>query len=84
MITGPDGDGLVVDDAQRSLESDTVSDRYGRFLLEDLLPFVHDSVAVSITTDPARRALMGVSSGCASAPALSLGLFLPIRAAPQF
>ena len=84
MITGPDGDELVVDDAQRSLESDTVSDRYGRFLLEDLLPFVHDSVAVSITTDPARRALMGVSSGCASAPALSLGLFLPIRAAPQF
>ena len=91
---GADGAGDIVDDAQRSLESDTVSERcllqltaailirhtdsthiqntdcdcvvrrsYGRFLLEDILPFVQQ-FAPNITTDPRRRALMGVSSGC--------------------
>jgi enterochelin esterase-like enzyme len=61
---GADGAGDIVDDAQRSLESDTVSERYGRFLLEDILPFIRQFVP-NITTDPRRRALMGVSSGCA-------------------
>ena len=61
---GADGAGDIVDDAQRSLESDTVSERYGRFLLEDILPFIQ-RFAPNITTDPCRRALMGVSSGCA-------------------
>nr|QQZ52055.1 hypothetical protein JKL49_21880 [Phenylobacterium glaciei] len=34
---------------------------YGRFLIQDLLPFVRGEVA--ITEDPARRTLCGISSG---------------------
>jgi enterochelin esterase-like enzyme len=60
---GADGAGDIVDDAQRSLESDTISERYGQFLLEDILPCIRQ-FAPNITNDPRRRALMGVSSGC--------------------
>lgn len=45
----------------RSLEYDTLSDAYARFLLEDLLPRVEDDLAIS--RDPAMRAVCGMSSG---------------------
>ena len=48
---GADGAGDIVDDAQRSLEYDTVSETYGRFLLEDILPVVR-SLAPNITCAP--------------------------------
>ena len=41
----------MVDDAQRSLEYDTVSETYGRFLLDDILPVVR-SLAPNITCAP--------------------------------
>ena len=45
----------------RSLEYDTLSDAYARFLLEEILPEVGKSVA--LTTDPDQRAICGLSSG---------------------
>jgi enterochelin esterase-like enzyme len=48
---------------QRSLEYDTVTDAYGRFLLQDVLPFVESQIGCALTTDPARRSICGISSG---------------------
>ena len=45
----------------RSVEYDTLSDAYARFLLDELLPEVQQSVRIS--TDPERRAIAGISSG---------------------
>ena len=47
--------------SDRSFEYDTLSDRYARFLLEEILPIVAREQRLS--TDPARRAICGVSSG---------------------
>jgi enterochelin esterase-like enzyme len=48
---------------QRSLEYDSVTDAYVRFLLEDLLPFVEQEIGCPLTGDPARRTICGISSG---------------------
>lgn len=48
---------------QRSIEYDSCTDRYGRFLLEDVLPFVEGHVECKMTKDPKRRIISGVSSG---------------------
>jgi sugar lactone lactonase YvrE/enterochelin esterase-like enzyme len=45
----------------RSFEYDSLSDRYARFLVEDLLPVALKDLNVS--SDPAQRALCGMSSG---------------------
>ena len=45
----------------RSIEYDTLSDQYARFLLEEILPEVGKSY--NLTTDPERRAICGASSG---------------------
>lgn len=45
----------------RSFEYDTLSDRYARFLLEEILPEVGKSY--KLTTDPEGRAIQGNSSG---------------------
>lgn len=47
--------------SNRSAEYDTLSDRYARFLLEEILPEVGKTVV--LTDDPERRALQGQSSG---------------------
>jgi enterochelin esterase family protein len=46
---------------QRSLEYDTLSDRYARFLLEEILPEVEKTV--KLRRDPESRAIAGISSG---------------------
>jgi len=46
---------------QRSVEYDTLSDAYARFLLEEILPEVEKKYA--ITKDPSGRAICGMSSG---------------------
>jgi enterochelin esterase family protein len=46
---------------QRSIEYDTLSDRYARFLLEEILPEVEKSV--KLRHDPESRAIAGISSG---------------------
>jgi len=45
----------------RSLEYDTLSDHYARFLLEEILPEVGKKH--SLTDDPECRAICGISSG---------------------
>ncbi len=47
----------------RSVEYDTLSDRYARFLIEEFLPFVTKTYDLKITDDPERRAICGNSSG---------------------
>jgi enterochelin esterase family protein len=46
---------------QRSVEYDTLSDRYARFLLEEMLPEVEKTV--KLRHDPESRAIAGISSG---------------------
>jgi enterochelin esterase family protein len=45
----------------RSIEYDSLGDRYARFLLEELLPPLEQQY--NITSDPAGRAICGISSG---------------------
>jgi enterochelin esterase family protein len=45
----------------RSFEYDSLGDQYARFLLEEILPDVAKDY--SLTTDPDRRAIAGISSG---------------------
>ena len=45
----------------RSLEYDSLGDRYARFLLEELLPPIEQQY--HIVADPERRAICGISSG---------------------
>ena len=51
------------DFAQRRAEYDPLTPDYGRFLLEELLPFVGRAEGLTFTSDPAGRALCGISSG---------------------
>ena len=46
---------------ERSVEYDTLSDRYARFLLEEILPEVEKTV--KLRHDPESRAIAGISSG---------------------
>jgi enterochelin esterase-like enzyme len=55
------GSGGEAGRAQRSLEYDTLSDRYARFLLEEILPEVEKTV--KLRHDPDSRAIAGISSG---------------------
>ena len=48
---------------QRSVEYDSCTDSYARFLIEDLLPFVEDQIGCSLTDDPSHRTVCGISSG---------------------
>ena len=48
---------------QRSIEYDTVTDAYARFLIEDALPFVEGEIGCKLTADPAWRTICGISSG---------------------
>jgi len=47
--------------SNRSVEYDSLGDRYARFLLDELLPEVQQRYAIS--ADPERRAIAGASSG---------------------
>jgi enterochelin esterase family protein len=47
--------------SNRSIEYDSLDDRYARFLLEEMLPEVAKSY--KLTEDPERRAICGISSG---------------------
>lgn len=48
---------------QRSIEYDTCDPEYGRFLIEDIIPFVINSLNVNISEDPSDIILGGISSG---------------------
>lgn len=47
----------------RSFEYDDVSDRYARFLIEEMIPFVEAAHGVRISSDPNDRGICGSSSG---------------------
>ena len=47
----------------RSVEYDTLSDQYARFLIDEFLPFVVEKHDLKITDDPELRAICGNSSG---------------------
>ena len=48
---------------QRSIEYDSCTDDYVRFLLEDLLPFVEAEIGCAFTSDTSLRTICGISSG---------------------
>ena len=48
---------------QRSIEYDTCNERYVEFLQQDVLPFVIAELGLDISSDPAKRAICGCSSG---------------------
>ena len=52
---------------QRSIEYDTVSDRYTNFIESEVLPRITKDYQVAFTTDPEGRATFGMSSGAAAA-----------------
>ena len=52
---------------QRTIEYDTVSDRYTNFVETELLPRVTKDYQVTFTVDPEGRATFGASSGAAAA-----------------
>ena len=52
---------------QRSIEYDTVSDRYTNFVETEVLPRITKDYQVAFTTDPEGRATFGMSSGAAAA-----------------
>jgi len=53
--------------AQRSIEYDTVSDRYTNFVETEVLPRIAKDYQIAFTTDPDGRATFGMSSGAAAA-----------------
>ena len=55
------------DRMNRSVEYDTFSDAYARFLLDELLPHVEQTHGVALTKDPNARAIAGNSSGAIAA-----------------
>ena len=48
---------------QRSFEYDSLTDAYGRFAKTELLPFVEGEIGRALSADPARRMIVGISSG---------------------
>ena len=48
---------------QRSFEYDSLTDAYVRFAKTELLPFVEAEIGRKLSADPARRMIVGISSG---------------------
>ena len=62
----PDADRSLQNDialSQRSFEYDSLTPDYGTFLIEEILPFVVREHALTLTDDPERRSVCGISSG---------------------
>jgi enterochelin esterase-like enzyme/sugar lactone lactonase YvrE len=47
----------------RSFEYDSLGDAYARFLIDELMPHVEKQFSVKLSTDPAKSAICGMSSG---------------------
>jgi enterochelin esterase family protein len=48
---------------QRSVEYDSCTETYVRFLLGEVLPFVEAEIGTPLSADPTRRLIVGISSG---------------------
>ena len=55
--------GDAVASEQRSFEYDAITNLYGRFLIEELLPFVERAEGLTFSPNPAHRTVCGISSG---------------------
>ncbi len=57
--------GMTLDEARihRSMEYDSVTPTYARFLVDELLPFAESEAGVRFPDDPAMRLICGISSG---------------------
>ena len=64
-VKAPSPDAL--DRMNRSVEYDSVSGDYARFLLEEMLPHVAKTHGLTLSTDPNDRAIAGNSSGAIAA-----------------
>ena len=51
------------DRGQRSYEYDSMTPDYGRFIIDEVLPFMESEAGVSLSEDPGKRTICGVSSG---------------------
>ncbi len=49
--------------SNRSFEYDTLSDQYARFLMQELVPHVEQSMKLNLSQSAADRAICGISSG---------------------
>ncbi len=50
-------------EAQRSLEYDQLTPRYGEFLFTEMLPLLEQKLSLKVSSDPTRRTVCGISSG---------------------
>jgi len=48
---------------QRSIEYDSCDSLYGRFLVQEIIPFVKHSLSLNISDDPSKTMLVGISAG---------------------
>ncbi len=55
----------------RSFEYDDISDRYSRFLIDEMIPFIETAHKIRISTDPNDRGIGGASSGAICAFAVA-------------
>jgi sugar lactone lactonase YvrE/enterochelin esterase-like enzyme len=51
----------------RSLEYDSMGDRYARFLIDEFLPWIERTHGLTFSKDPSARAIAGASSGAIAA-----------------
>ena len=47
----------------RSVEYDTLSDQYAKYVIDEVLPFVAETYDLKLVDDPEMRAICGISSG---------------------
>jgi gluconolactonase len=60
-------DPAALDRMNRSFEYDSVTDQYARFLVDELLPYVAETHALQLSSNPNDRAIAGNSSGAIAA-----------------
>jgi enterochelin esterase-like enzyme len=65
VLVAPGSGGEAEGTRMRSIQYDTVSDRYGKYLLEEVLPEVEKTY--KLRADPYSRAIAGLSSGAIAA-----------------
>lgn len=65
VLIQPGSGGEAEGNRMRSIQYDTVSDRYGRYLMEEILPEVEKTY--KLRKDPYSRAISGASSGAIAA-----------------
>ena len=50
-------------DRARAIEYDSLRPDYGRFLIDEIIPLAEQTLSATVTQDPTRRMMIGISSG---------------------